>query len=114
MHDTWSALADASRRAMLRRLAPGELSAAEVADGLGLSQPGSSRHLKVLREAGLVTVRGEAQRRIYALDHTGLAEVEEFLALLSPDLGQRLDALHTEVARGQRTASSDSSREQTA
>ena len=66
------------------------------------SSPGVSRHLRVLREAGLVDVRQEAQRRIYSLRPHPLLEVDEWLGRYRALWDQRLDALHTEVARGKR------------
>ncbi len=66
-------LAEPSRRRILDLLLEGESSVGELVRRLKLSQPGVSKHLRVLREAGLVTVRGEAQRRIYAV-HPGPAE----------------------------------------
>jgi hypothetical protein len=62
--------------------------------------PGVSRHLRVLREAGLVDVRKEAQRRVYSLRPEPLAEVDEWLSRYRALWENRLDALHTEIARG--------------
>ncbi len=72
----------------------------ELADLLPIARPGVSRHLRVLREAGLVDVRQEAQRRVYSLRPEPLAEVDEWLGRYRALWGQRLDALQTEVARG--------------
>jgi DNA-binding transcriptional ArsR family regulator len=96
------ALADESRRTLLEALAGGPASAGELAALLPIARPGVSRHLRVLREAGLVVVRKEAQRRVYALRPEPLAEVDEWLGRYRGLLEQRLDALHTEVARGKR------------
>jgi len=96
------ALADDSRRTMLEALAGGPATAGELAALLPIARPGVSRHLKVLREAGLVEVRQEAQRRIYGLRTEPLAEVEEWLSRYRALWEHRLDALHTEVARGKR------------
>ncbi len=60
---------------------------------------GVSRHLRVLREAGLVVVRQDAQRRVYSLCPPPLAEIDEYLARYLALWEQRLDALHTEIAR---------------
>src|SRR5208282_3303644 len=73
------ALADQSRRAMLETLAGGPATAGELAALLPIARPGVSRHLRVLREAGLVDVRQEAQRRVYSLRPEPLAEVDEWL-----------------------------------
>jgi len=61
-----------------------------------------SRHLRVLREAGLVEVRAEAQRRVYSLRPDPLAEIDAWLGTYRVLWEQRLDALHTEIARGKR------------
>jgi DNA-binding transcriptional ArsR family regulator len=96
------ALADESRRTMLDTLTAGPATAGELAALLPIARPGVSRHLRVLREAGLVSVRQEAQRRVYSLHPEPLAEVGEWLDRYRALLEQRLDALHTEVARGKR------------
>ena len=94
------ALADESRRTVLEALAHGEATAGELAALLPIARPGVSRHLRVLHEAGLVEVRQQAQRRIYSLRPQPLAEVDEWLGQYRDLWEQRLDALHTEVARG--------------
>ena len=96
------ALADESRRTMLETLTRGPASAGELAALLPIARPGVSRHLRVLREAGLVEVRHEAQRRIYGLRPEPLAEVDEWLSRYRVLWEQRLGALRTEVARGKR------------
>jgi DNA-binding transcriptional ArsR family regulator len=74
---------------------------------LPIARPGVSRHLRVLREAGLVEVRREAQRRVYSLRPQPLAEIDEWLAAYRGLWEQRLDALHTEIARGKRERGSN-------
>jgi DNA-binding transcriptional ArsR family regulator len=96
------ALADGSRRTVLDTLADGPATAGELAALLPISRPGVSRHLRVLREAGLVQVRQEAQRRVYSLRLEPLAEIDEWLDRYRALWEQRLDALHTEIARGKR------------
>jgi DNA-binding transcriptional ArsR family regulator len=96
------ALADESRRTILETLAVGPATAGELAALLPIARPGASRHLRVLREAGLVEVRQQAQRRVYSLRPEPLAEVDEWLGRYRAQWEQRLDALHTEVARGKR------------
>jgi DNA-binding transcriptional ArsR family regulator len=96
------ALADQSRRAMLDTLTGGPATAGELAALLPIARPGASRHLRVLREAGLVEVRQEAQRRVYSLRLEPLAEIDEWLGRYRALWKQRLDALHAEVARGKR------------
>ena len=96
------ALADPSRRVVLDILKAHPASAGELAEALPIARPGVSRHLRVLREAGLVDVRHEAQRRIYSLCPEALVEVDEWLESYRGLWEHRLDALHTEVARGKR------------
>src|SRR5690242_1705803 len=96
------ALADESRRTMLATLASGPANAGELAALLPIARPGVSRHLRVLREAGLVEVRQQAQQRVYSLRPEPLAEVDEWLGQYRALWEQRIDALHTEVARGKR------------
>ncbi|MBF6248198.1 helix-turn-helix transcriptional regulator, partial [Nocardia elegans] len=82
-----------------------------------ISQPGVSQHLKTLRAAGLVTVRAEGTRRLYALDPTGLDTARTWLTTLLDPLHpftQPLDALATEVARGKRTRRTSPDSETTA
>ena len=94
------ALSDQSRRTVLETLRGGPATAGELAELLPIARPGVSRHLRVLREAGLVAVRQEAQRRVYSLRPEPLAEVDEWLGRYRALWEHRLDALHTEVARG--------------
>ncbi len=72
----------------------------ELAALLPIARPGVSRHLRVLREAGLVELRQQAQWRVYRLRPEPLAEVDEWLGRYRALWEQRLNALHTEVARG--------------
>ncbi len=76
----WTALVDPHRRAVLDLLAQGELSVGDLVERLGLTQPQTSKHLRVLREAGLVRVERRAQRRIYAVDPAPMAELDQWLA----------------------------------
>jgi DNA-binding transcriptional ArsR family regulator len=96
------ALADTSRRTVLDTLTRGPATVGELAALLPIARPGVSRHLRVLREAGLVEVRQDAQRRVYSLRLEPLAEVDTWLGRYRVLWEQRLDALHTEVARGKR------------
>jgi DNA-binding transcriptional ArsR family regulator len=100
------ALADPVRRAIVERLAGGEVGAGEIADAFPISRPAISRHLRVLREAGLVTSRVAGQHRIYALDRRPLAELDAWLERFRPfpiaGPARRLDALDTEMHRGRR------------
>jgi DNA-binding transcriptional ArsR family regulator len=77
--ETFGILAEPTRRRILDLLRERERTVNELAERLGMSQPGVSKHLKVLREAGLVTVRHDAQRRWYELCVGPLAEIDEWL-----------------------------------
>jgi DNA-binding transcriptional ArsR family regulator len=89
----YSALAEPSRRRILDILRDGERSVTELVARLDLSQPGVSKHLKVLREAGLVEVRPDGKRRWYGLRAAPLEEVAEWLAPYRAHWSARLDAL---------------------
>jgi DNA-binding transcriptional ArsR family regulator len=89
----WQALADPNRRALLELLLERPRPAGELVAQLGLSQPGTSKHLKVLREAGLVQVRADANRRVYALEPGPLNELDVWLAPYRRLWNERLDAL---------------------
>src|SRR5690349_17173271 len=99
------ALADGSRRTVLEILRSHPATAGELAEALPIARPGVSRHLRVLREAGLVDVRQEAQRRIYSLRPEPLADVDAWLGNYRALWERRLDALHTEIDRGKRDRS---------
>ncbi|WP_213005339.1 ArsR/SmtB family transcription factor [Paractinoplanes toevensis] len=96
------ALADPSRRTVLEVLRGRSATAGELAAVLPIARPGVSRHLRVLREVGLVDVRQDAQRRIYSLRPEALVEVDEWLEPYRALWRNRLDALHTEIARGKK------------
>ena len=96
------ALADQSRRTVLEALAGGPATAGELAALLPIARPGVSRHLRVLRAAGLVEFRQQAQRRVYSLRPEPLAEIDAWLGRYRALWEQRADALHTEIARGKR------------
>jgi DNA-binding transcriptional ArsR family regulator len=104
--EAFDVLGDPVRRRILELLASGEQAAGDVASTIqtefGLTQPAVSRHLRVLRESGFANVRAAGTRRLYALDATGLAHAEGWLADLRGQWSQRLDALGTEIARGRR------------
>lgn len=97
------ALADESRRTVLEILRDHPATVGELAESLPIARPGVSRHLRVLREAGLVEVQQDAQRRIYHLRPEALVEVDDWLGNYRALWQNRLDALHTEIARGRRT-----------
>ncbi|WP_353649439.1 metalloregulator ArsR/SmtB family transcription factor [Nakamurella sp. A5-74] len=96
------ALADGSRRTVLEILRDHPATAGELADALPIARPGVSRHLRVLREAGLVSVHQDAQRRVYSVRPEALVELDDWLENYRALWQHRLDALHTEIARGNR------------
>jgi DNA-binding transcriptional ArsR family regulator len=100
MEAVLQALADKSRRLVLETLKDGPATVSELAALLPIARPGVSRHLRVLRESGLVEVRQEAQWRVYALRPEPLAEVYAWLGRYEALWNKRFDALHAEVARG--------------
>jgi DNA-binding transcriptional ArsR family regulator len=89
----FAAVAEPSRREILDLLREGTRSVGEIVERTGLSQPGVSKHLRVLREHGLVRVRRDAQRRLYDLDPAPLAELDAWLAPYRALWNERLDAL---------------------
>jgi DNA-binding transcriptional ArsR family regulator len=90
---TWSALTDPHRRQALNLLRQRPRTVGELTRELQLSQPGTSKHLRTLREAGLVRVRVDAQRRVYELDPAPLAELDDWLAPYRRFWDRHLDAL---------------------
>jgi DNA-binding transcriptional ArsR family regulator len=73
------ALGDSTRRAVLKRLRLGARSVGEIAEGMEVSRPAVSQHLKILKAARLVTVRTEGTRRVYALDKRGIESLRQWL-----------------------------------
>ncbi|WP_285788125.1 metalloregulator ArsR/SmtB family transcription factor [Micromonospora sp. NBRC 101691] len=101
-------LGDPVRRRILELLADGEQTSGVITDVIraefGLSQPGVSQHLRVLRDSGFASVRAEGARRFYAVEPAPLSEVDAWLDRFRRFWDQRLDALGTELARGRRAA----------
>jgi DNA-binding transcriptional ArsR family regulator len=91
--DAFVALADPTRRQIIQSLASGEAGFGDLADQFEMSRPAVSQHLKVLREAGLVAVRKDAQRRIYRIEVGGFEEVDEWLDSVRQFWNQQLDEL---------------------
>jgi DNA-binding transcriptional ArsR family regulator len=87
---------------MLETLSTGPATAGELAALLPIARPGVSRHLRVLRETGLVDVQRDAQRRVYSLRPEALLELDDWLGRYRVMWERRLEALHAEVARGKR------------
>jgi DNA-binding transcriptional ArsR family regulator len=101
---TLEALAEPTRRRIVELLAEGERSAGEIASEFPTSRPGISRHLRVLREHGLVRTREDGQRRLYSLDPAPLEELDEWLQRYRRFWSNRLDALDTEIRRRRKTS----------
>jgi DNA-binding transcriptional ArsR family regulator len=105
LNATFAALADPTRRAILSRLATGQLSVTELAEPFAMSQPAISKHLKVLERAGLISRRRDAQRRPRQLEAKPLAEATEWLDRYREFWEgnyQRLDALLEELKTRQK------------
>ena len=102
MDELLTVLADPSRRQILELLAERERSAGELVAAFSVSQPAVSRQLRVLREAGLVKVRGEGQRRIYRLEPAPLAKLDAWLERYRRFWNARLDALEVQLEERQR------------
>ncbi|HEX4296569.1 MAG TPA: metalloregulator ArsR/SmtB family transcription factor [Devosia sp.] len=96
---TFTAIADPVRRDILALLASGEQPAGALVDALGLPQPNVSKHLKALKQAGLVRVRIDGPRRLYSLDPTPLAELDAWLAPYRAFWAGKLDALGDHLKR---------------
>jgi DNA-binding transcriptional ArsR family regulator len=100
-----AALADPVRREIVELLAGGDVTAGAIAGRFPVSRPAVSRHLRVLREAGLVRSEVRGQQRVYALDRAALVELDRWLDRFRPlpaGPAGRLDALGTELHRGRR------------
>jgi DNA-binding transcriptional ArsR family regulator len=96
------ALADPTRRRIVELLVEGERSAGDLAAHFETSRPGISRHLRVLREQGLVHARDEGRRRLYSLDLEPFVELDEWLERYRAFWTNRLDALDMEIRRRRR------------
>jgi DNA-binding transcriptional ArsR family regulator len=88
--EVFEAIAQPTRREILRLLAAGELSAGEVASRFDVTQPAISQHLKVLKQTGLVSARRDGARRLYSVRAEGLADLHSFLAQVLPAGLERL------------------------
>lgn len=93
------AIAEPTRRRILDAVRGGERSVGDLVEIVEMHQPGVSRHLKVLRDAGLVDVRREAQRRLYRLRPEPLKELDEWLEPYRMEWSNRLDALERHLER---------------
>lgn len=101
MATTFEVLAEPSRRHILDLLREQPRAVGELVDAVGLTQPGTSKHLRVLRDAGLVDVRKDAQRRVYELRLEPLAELDAWLEPYRRLWAGRLDALERHLDEGE-------------
>jgi DNA-binding transcriptional ArsR family regulator len=101
MATTFEVLAEPTRRQILDLLLKQPRAVGELVDAVGLSQPGTSKHLRVLRDAGLVDVRKDAQRRVYELRVEPLAELDAWLEPYRRRWAGRLDALERHLDEGE-------------
>lgn len=93
------AIVEPTRRRILDSVRASERSVNELVEELGMTQPGVSRHLKILRDAGLVTVRSDAQRRLYRLQSAPLRDLDEWLEPYRVEWSDRLDSLGRHLER---------------
>jgi DNA-binding transcriptional ArsR family regulator len=97
--EVFEALADRTRRRIVELLAEEERSAGELAGHFRVSRPAVSKHLRVLREAGVVHFREDAQKRIYRLEPKALGQAEGWLARYRQFWEERLDALEPQIGK---------------
>ena len=95
--DAFNAIAEPQRREILALLRGGERPVTELAQDLGMNQPQASKHLRVLREVGLVRVRGAGKQRLYGLDARGLRPVHEWAGGFEKFWNKTFDRLDTYV-----------------
>lgn len=100
--DRFVALADPTRRQIVELLGEGEQAAGAIVANFRVSPPAISQHLKTLREAGLVRVRIDGQRRLYSLDPDGFADMEAWFEKMRRFWSGRLDALERELEKGEK------------
>jgi len=91
--DAFNAVAEPRRRQILETLSGGERSVNELVETLGLAQPHVSRHLRVLREVGVVEVRGDGRKRVYRLNGAALRPIHDWVAGFARTWDDRYDAL---------------------
>jgi DNA-binding transcriptional ArsR family regulator len=100
--DVFDAIADTHRREVLDALIAGEKAVGQIVDGLSMSQPQVSKHLRVLSEAGLVRCRAEGRRRLYSLEPARLRPMREWLATYERAWNDRMDRVDDYLRQLQR------------
>lgn len=101
--DVFNAVAEVQRRRILELLIGGELSVGQIAETLSIRQPQTSKHLSVLKEVGLVTVRSEAQQRLYTLNPEKIKEIFDWAKTFERQWNETLDRLEAYLEHMQRT-----------
>ena len=99
--NVYEAIAEPHRRRIIELVGEGERTAGDLVEALKISQPGVSKHLRVLREAGFVSVRKNAQRRLYRLQPEKLAELDEWLKPYRKFWIEKLDRLEAHLKKGE-------------
>jgi DNA-binding transcriptional ArsR family regulator len=94
-----SVLADPTRQRIVEMLATGSMSSGDIARRFDVSAPAISQHLKTLRDAKLVRVRAQAQKRFYELDPEGVGELAQWIARIRSFWSEKLDALEQELRK---------------
>ena len=102
--DCFNVLADENRRRILTLLSRGECCVGDICATFDVSAPAISQHLKVLRQAGLVRMQADGQRRIYSFNPNGLAEIDTWLRETKQFWGSRLEALERELKKDEGTS----------
>ena len=107
--DVFNAIAEPQRRAILVLLRAGERPVTELAQELGMTQPGASKHLRVLREVGLVQVREEGRQRMYRLDGRPLKPIHDWLRAYERTWNERFEAMDDVIEELKRKEQEDAS-----
>jgi DNA-binding transcriptional ArsR family regulator len=102
--NVFAALADPTRLKIFELIAQGEKTVGEIVQAFSFKPPTISQHLQVLKEAKLVSVRAEAQKRIYTVDETGLREIEAWTQQQRAHWNQKLDALERHLEAKAKTS----------
>ena len=105
--DAFNAVAEPQRRRILDLLAGGERSVTELVDGLGLTQPQVSKHLRVLREVDAVHVRDDGRRRLYRVHGPALKPIHDWVSAYERTWAERFDAMDTVLAELKRQEGDD-------
>ncbi len=108
--DVFNAIAEPQRRDIIELLRNGEHGVTEIAEALGISQPGASKHLRVLREVGLVRARSEGKQRLYGLDARGLRPIHQWVGGFEEFWNESFDRLNAYVKELQRRERNDAAR----